>query len=94
MTPYSRRQGHVVDVPYAFDSDSRDTLIVLRRGNRRPILNRDANYENRFPTMGWRCTSPTASSARRGAGALLHRSRGCVAVRRQVSGAAANRVRR
>lgn len=43
---------HVIDVPYAFDSDSRDTLIVLRQGYRRPIPDWDANYESRFAYDG------------------------------------------
>lgn len=42
----------VIDVPYAFDSDSRDTLIVLRRGYRRPIPDWDVNYESSFRHKG------------------------------------------
>jgi hypothetical protein len=39
---------HVVDIPYEFDSDSRDTLIILRHGYERPIPDWDGNYESRF----------------------------------------------
>lgn len=38
----------VIDIPYAFDADSRDTLIVLRRGYRRTPPDWDANLESRF----------------------------------------------
>jgi hypothetical protein len=40
--------GHVIDVPYEFDSDSRDTLIVLRQGYQREIPDRDGRFESRF----------------------------------------------
>jgi hypothetical protein len=43
---------HVVDVPYEFDSDSRDTLIVLRRGYERPIPDWDGRLESRFSYGG------------------------------------------
>lgn len=39
---------YVVDIPYEFDSDSRDTLIILRRGYERPIPDWDHRYESRF----------------------------------------------
>lgn len=38
----------MIDVPYEFDSDSRDTLIILRQGYERPIPDWDANYVSRF----------------------------------------------
>jgi hypothetical protein len=43
---------YVIDIPYAFDSDSRDTLIVLRRGHRRPIPDWNSRYESRFRYEG------------------------------------------
>ncbi|MGH2807750.1 MAG: hypothetical protein ACRDKT_10795 [Actinomycetota bacterium] len=39
---------YVVDIPHEFDSDSRDTLIILRQGYRRPIPDWDENFESRF----------------------------------------------
>ena len=42
----------VIDIPYEFDSDSRDTLIILRQGYRRPIPDWDPNYESRFVYEG------------------------------------------
>jgi len=42
----------VINIPYDFDSDSRDTLIVLRQGYRRPIPDWDARYESRFEHRG------------------------------------------
>jgi hypothetical protein len=42
----------VVDIPYEFDSDSRDTLIILRNGYRRPIPDWDRNLESRFRYEG------------------------------------------
>jgi hypothetical protein len=43
---------HVIDVPYEFDADSRDTLIVLRRGYGRPIPHWDHRLESRFTYQG------------------------------------------
>jgi hypothetical protein len=43
---------YVIDIPYEFDSDSRDTLIVLRHGYERPIPDWDALYESRFQSGG------------------------------------------
>lgn len=43
---------YVIDIPYAFDSDSRDTLIVLRRGYRRPIPDWNSRYESNFSYEG------------------------------------------
>lgn len=43
---------YVVDIPYEFDSDSRDTLIVLRAGYERPEGEWDAAYESRFTYEG------------------------------------------
>lgn len=43
---------HVVDIPYEFDSDSRDTLIVLRAGYQRPQGEWDEAYESRFTYEG------------------------------------------
>jgi hypothetical protein len=40
--------AHVIDVPYEFDSDSRDTLVVLREGYERPIPDWDRRLESRF----------------------------------------------
>ena len=45
---------HVIDIPYEFDSDSRDTLIVLRQGYDRPIPDWDENFESRFRFEGLR----------------------------------------
>jgi len=39
---------YVIDIPYEFDSDSRDTLIILRQGYERPIPDWDQNFESRF----------------------------------------------
>ena len=39
---------HVVDIPYEFDSDSRDTLIILRHGYERSEGEWDKRYESRF----------------------------------------------
>jgi hypothetical protein len=51
-----KRQGfeHVVDIPYEFDSDSRDTLIVLRHGYDRPIPDWNEDFESRFRYEGLR----------------------------------------
>ena len=43
---------YVIDIPYEFDSDSRDTLIILRQGYERPIPDWDENYESRFKWEG------------------------------------------
>lgn len=42
----------VVDIPYEFDSDSRDTLIVLRRGYEQPEGRWNDRYESRFEWDG------------------------------------------
>lgn len=50
-----RKEGgyrFVVDIPYEFDSDSRDTLIVLRAGYDRPEGEWDARFESRFVYEG------------------------------------------
>lgn len=39
---------YVVDIPYEFDSDSRDTLIILRNGYGRPEGEWNARFESRF----------------------------------------------
>ena len=39
---------YVVDIPHEFDSDSRDTLIILRQGYQRPIPDWDENFESHF----------------------------------------------
>jgi hypothetical protein len=44
--------AHVVDIPYEFDSNSRDTLIILRRGYGRPIPDWNADYESSFKYEG------------------------------------------
>jgi hypothetical protein len=43
---------HVVDIPYEFDSDSRDTLIVLRGAYGRPIPDWNDDFESRFGYKG------------------------------------------
>ena len=40
---------HIVDVPYEFDSNSRDTLIVLRQGYRRAPPDWNGAWESQFP---------------------------------------------
>ena len=42
----------VIDIPYEFDSDSRDTLIILRQGYERPIPDWNQSYESRFKHSG------------------------------------------
>ncbi|MDQ4125884.1 MAG: hypothetical protein M3134_09825 [Actinomycetota bacterium] len=42
----------VIDIPYEFDSDSRDTLIVLRAGYGRPDGEWDRRFESRFEHDG------------------------------------------
>jgi hypothetical protein len=42
----------VVDIPYEFDSDSRDTLIILRQGYERPEGGWNKRYESRFKWKG------------------------------------------
>ncbi|HYI45109.1 MAG TPA: hypothetical protein VE174_06550 [Actinomycetota bacterium] len=42
----------VIDIPYEFDSDSRDTLIILRTGYERPIPDWNDRYESRFRYSG------------------------------------------
>lgn len=46
------RFRHVLDIPYAFGADSRDTLVVLRRGYARPVPDWDENYTSRFQRNG------------------------------------------
>jgi len=43
---------YVIDIPYSFDSDSRDTLIILRHGYHRPIPDWNGSYESRFTYEG------------------------------------------
>lgn len=43
---------HVVDVPYEFDSNSRDTLIILRQGYGRPQPDWNDRWESRFAYKG------------------------------------------
>jgi len=43
---------HVLDVPYEFDSNSRDTLIVLRHGYRREPPDWNAAWESHFGYKG------------------------------------------
>jgi hypothetical protein len=43
---------HVIDIPFEFDSDSRDTLIVLRQGYERPIPDWGPGYESEFEHEG------------------------------------------
>lgn len=44
----------VIDVPFEFDSNSRDTLIVLRRGYGRPSPDWNARWESAFTYKGLR----------------------------------------
>lgn len=46
--------AYVVDIPYEFDSDSRDTLIILRRGYGRPEGEWNARFESSFRHDGLR----------------------------------------
>jgi hypothetical protein len=46
--------AYVVDIPYEFDSDSRDTLIILRQGYGRPEGEWNARFESRFRRDGLR----------------------------------------
>ena len=39
---------HVIDIPYEFDSNSRDTLIVLRQGYRREAPDWNRAFESHF----------------------------------------------
>ena len=43
---------YVVDVPYEFDANSRDTLIVLRQGYRRSAPDWNRTWESRFTYKG------------------------------------------
>ena len=49
-----KEQGfeHVIDIPYEFDSDSRDTLIILRAGYERQIPDWNDRFESRFRWSG------------------------------------------
>jgi hypothetical protein len=51
----------VIDIPYEFDSDSRDTLIILRRGYERSIPDWDDRYESRFRRQGMWVTITNSS---------------------------------
>jgi hypothetical protein len=62
---------YVIDVPYEFDSDSRDTLIVLRRGYERPIPDWDRHYVSRFEHGDSRRASRGPADARPMAAAPL-----------------------
>jgi hypothetical protein len=53
--------GHVIDIPFEFDSDSRDTLIVLREGYRRPIPDWNESYESEFSHAGMQVKITNAS---------------------------------
>jgi len=52
---------HVIDIPFEFDSDSRDTLIVLREGYRRPIPDWNESYESEFSHDGMHVKIANAS---------------------------------
>lgn len=52
---------YVIDIPYEFHADSRDTLIVLRQGYERPIPDWDRVYESRFTHRGMRVKIGNAS---------------------------------
>lgn len=45
---------YVVDIPHEFDSDSRDTLIILRQGYERPIPDWNDSYVSRYRYKGMR----------------------------------------
>ena len=42
----------MIDLPYEFDSNSRDTPIILRRGYERPIPDWNRRFESRFQRDG------------------------------------------
>ena len=52
---------HVIDIPFEFDSDSRDTLIILRHGYERPIPDWDGDYESYFGFEGLKVKISNAS---------------------------------
>ena len=52
---------HVIDVPYEFDANSRDTLIVLRQGYRRDAPDWNAAWESRFTYKGMQVTIANAN---------------------------------
>jgi hypothetical protein len=58
MEGLRKRKGagyrYVIDVPYEFDSNSRDTLIILRNAYRRTIPDWNASYESSFTYDGLR----------------------------------------
>jgi hypothetical protein len=57
---------YVIDVPYEFDSDSRDTLIILRHGYERDVPDWDHRFESRFAYDGMRVKITNASFGARG----------------------------
>lgn len=54
---------YVIDIPYEFDSNSRDTLIVLRHGYGRTPPDWNSRYESRFTSDGIRVKIANASGA-------------------------------
>ena len=58
-----RQQGYryVIDIPYEFDSNSRDTLIILRAAYGRQAPDWNARYESRFTRHGMRVKLANAS---------------------------------
>ncbi|HEX2085181.1 MAG TPA: plastocyanin/azurin family copper-binding protein [Solirubrobacteraceae bacterium] len=56
---------HVVDVPHEFDANSRDTLVVLRRGYGRTPPDWDAALESRFAWSGLHVKLASASGGDR-----------------------------
>ena len=60
-----KREGfrYVIDVPYEFDSNSRDTLIVLRHAYHRTIPDWNARYESSFTVDGVRVKIANANGA-------------------------------
>jgi hypothetical protein len=58
-----KREGfrYVIDVPYEFDSNSRDTLIVLREAYGRHAPDWNSRYESRFTMNGLRVKIANAS---------------------------------
>lgn len=52
---------YLIDVPYEFDSNSRDTLIVLRHGYRRDPPDWNARYESNFEYEGVKVKIANAS---------------------------------
>lgn len=57
---------YVIDIPYEFDSDSRDTLIILRTGYGLTLPDWDEQYETRFRYKGMRVKISNSAFGARG----------------------------